>query len=59
MAGMNTRLLEKVVPSIPASDGAGVKLRRSLGSSPPRLGRGTADAPSHACALTKDILSGN
>ena len=34
MAGMNTRQLAKVVPSIPASDGAGVKLRRSLGSSP-------------------------
>jgi redox-sensitive bicupin YhaK (pirin superfamily) len=30
---MKTRELAKVVPSIPASDGAGVKLRRSLGSS--------------------------
>src|SRR4051812_27176482 len=29
---MTTRELQKVVPSIPASDGAGVKLRRSLGS---------------------------
>jgi len=34
MAGMKPRALAKVVPSIPASDGAGVKLRRSLGSSP-------------------------
>ncbi len=31
---MRTRELLKVVPSIPASDGAGVKLRRSLGASP-------------------------
>ena len=30
---MKTRELQRVVPSIPASDGAGVKLRRSLGSS--------------------------
>jgi quercetin 2,3-dioxygenase len=30
---MTTRRLERVIPSIPASDGAGVKLRRSLGSS--------------------------
>jgi redox-sensitive bicupin YhaK (pirin superfamily) len=30
---MTTRELQRVVPSIPASDGAGVKLRRSLGSS--------------------------
>jgi len=30
---MTTRTLERVIPSIPASDGAGVKLRRSLGSS--------------------------
>src|SRR3954453_20580751 len=30
---MTTRNLERVIPSIPASDGAGVKLRRSLGSS--------------------------
>ena len=30
---MTTRKLERVIPSIPASDGAGVKLRRSLGSS--------------------------
>jgi redox-sensitive bicupin YhaK (pirin superfamily) len=30
---MTTRKLEKVIPSIPASDGAGVKLRRSLGAS--------------------------
>src|SRR5512138_3736009 len=29
---MTTRKLERVIPSIPASDGAGVKLRRSLGS---------------------------
>jgi quercetin 2,3-dioxygenase len=28
------RELERIIPSIPASDGAGVKLRRSLGSSP-------------------------
>ena len=28
-----TRTLRTVIPSIPASDGAGVKLRRSLGSS--------------------------
>jgi hypothetical protein len=31
---MTSRKLERVIPSIPASDGAGVKLRRSLGSSP-------------------------
>ena len=30
---MTPRKLERVIPSIPASDGAGVKLRRSLGSS--------------------------
>ncbi len=30
---MTTRSLQKVIPSIPASDGAGVKLRRSLGAS--------------------------
>ena len=30
---MTTRTLERVIASIPASDGAGVKLRRSLGSS--------------------------
>ena len=30
---MTTRTLQTVIPSIPASDGAGVKLRRSLGSS--------------------------
>ncbi len=31
---MAVRKLERVIPSIPASDGAGVKLRRSLGSGP-------------------------
>ena len=30
---MTSRTLQKVIPSIPASDGAGVKLRRSLGAS--------------------------
>jgi len=30
---MTVRTLERVIPSIPASDGAGVKLRRSLGAS--------------------------
>jgi redox-sensitive bicupin YhaK (pirin superfamily) len=30
---MSTRELRQVIPSIPASDGAGVKLRRSLGAS--------------------------
>jgi redox-sensitive bicupin YhaK (pirin superfamily) len=30
---MKTRELQRVIPSIPASDGAGVKLRRSLGAS--------------------------
>jgi len=30
---MSVRVLQKVIPSIAASDGAGVKLRRSLGSS--------------------------
>ena len=30
---MTTRTLQKVIPSIPASDGAGVQLRRSLGAS--------------------------
>ena len=30
---MSVRTLHKVIPSIPASDGAGVKLRRSLGAS--------------------------
>jgi len=30
---MSIRKLERVIPSIPASDGAGVKLRRSLGAS--------------------------
>jgi quercetin 2,3-dioxygenase len=33
MKTMTTRKLERVIPSIPASDGAGVKLRRSLGAS--------------------------
>src|SRR5580765_1651084 len=28
---MTTRKLEQIIPSVPASDGAGVKLRRSLG----------------------------
>ena len=31
---MTSRKLERAIPSIPASDGAGVKLRRSLGSGP-------------------------
>ena len=30
---MNTRTLERLIPSIETSDGAGVKLRRSLGAS--------------------------
>ncbi|QDX81887.1 quercetin 2,3-dioxygenase [Denitratisoma sp. DHT3] len=30
---MTTRTLQKIIPSIPVSDGAGVKLRRSLGQS--------------------------
>jgi len=30
---MKTRQLQRVIPSVPASDGAGVKLRRSLGAS--------------------------
>jgi quercetin 2,3-dioxygenase len=30
---MHTRTLQQIIPSIPASDGAGVKLRRSLGQS--------------------------
>ena len=30
---MTTRTLQKVIPSVPAADGAGVKLRRSLGAS--------------------------
>jgi redox-sensitive bicupin YhaK (pirin superfamily) len=30
---MKTRELQRVIPSVPASDGAGVKLRRSLGAS--------------------------
>ena len=30
---MTIRTLHRVIPSIPASDGAGVKLRRSLGAS--------------------------
>ena len=29
---MKTRIVQRVIPSVPASDGAGVKLRRSLGS---------------------------
>ncbi len=28
---MSTRTLQQVIPSIPTSDGGGVKLRRSLG----------------------------
>jgi quercetin 2,3-dioxygenase len=31
---MTTRELQRVIPSIPASDGAGVKLRRTLGARP-------------------------
>jgi len=31
---MKTRELQRLIPSMPASDGAGVKLRRSLGASP-------------------------
>ena len=33
---MKTRELQRVVASIPASDGAGVKLRRSIGGRPGR-----------------------
>ena len=32
--GRNTRALERIIESVAASDGAGVKLRRSLGQSP-------------------------
>jgi len=31
---MNTRTVQRIIPSLPTSDGAGVKLRRSLGQSP-------------------------
>ena len=31
---MNTRKLQQVIRSVPTSDGAGVKLRRSLGQGP-------------------------
>jgi redox-sensitive bicupin YhaK (pirin superfamily) len=31
---VGTRTLQRLIPSIPASDGAGVKLRRSIGKSP-------------------------
>jgi redox-sensitive bicupin YhaK (pirin superfamily) len=31
---MSTRTLQRIIESVPASDGAGVKLRRSLGSAP-------------------------
>jgi quercetin 2,3-dioxygenase len=31
---MATRTLQRLIPSVPASDGAGVKLRRSIGKSP-------------------------
>jgi redox-sensitive bicupin YhaK (pirin superfamily) len=31
---MTTRTLQQVIPGVPTSDGAGVKLRRSLGASP-------------------------
>ncbi len=31
---MSTRSLERTIPSVPASDGAGVQLRRSLGKNP-------------------------
>ncbi|MGH8528830.1 MAG: pirin family protein [Nevskiales bacterium] len=31
---MTTRSLQQVIPSVPTSDGAGVKLRRSLGAAP-------------------------
>jgi hypothetical protein len=37
---MTTRSLSRIIPSIPVSDGAGVKLRRSLGP------RGCASTPS-------------
>src|SRR6202521_4304352 len=33
-AAMNSRTLQRVIEAIPTSDGAGVKLRRSLGQSP-------------------------
>lgn len=33
LSPMKTRKLQSVIPSVPASDGAGVKLRRSLGAS--------------------------
>jgi hypothetical protein len=33
-AGMTWRVVQRVIPSIAAADGAGVKLRRSLGSGP-------------------------
>ena len=31
---MNSRTLQRVIEAVPTSDGAGVKLRRSLGQSP-------------------------
>jgi redox-sensitive bicupin YhaK (pirin superfamily) len=31
---MNTRTVQSIIPSVPASDGAGVKLRRSIGQRP-------------------------
>ena len=31
---MTTRTVQRIIPSMPTSDGAGVKLRRSLGQSP-------------------------
>ena len=34
MAAMKTRELQRVISSVPASDGAGVKLRRSIGGAP-------------------------
>ena len=34
MPVVNGRSLRQVIPSVPASDGAGVRLRRSLGQSP-------------------------
>jgi quercetin 2,3-dioxygenase len=34
MSTNRSRLMERVIPSLPTSDGAGVKLRRSLGSRP-------------------------
>ena len=54
---MNTRTVQRIIPSLPTSDGAGVKLRRSLGQSPRRAPRPVPDAGSILVRRRRTITS--